>query len=205
MAYSGILFIVCGPSGVGKTTLARHLREARPDLGLSISYTTRAARGEEVDGTAYHFVSIPEFEAMRDRSEFAEWAQVHGNYYGTSVEVVDAALSGGTDLLFDIDYQGARQLRGRFPRHAVTTLVVPPSMAVLRERLTGRGTESERDLERRITGARHELEQWETFDFLVENADLHEAKEQLVSVYDASKSMRRIWGQRMNELLDHPG
>lgn len=201
MAYSGILFIVCGPSGVGKTTLSRHLREARPDVGLSVSYTTRSVRGKEVDGESYHFVDVAEFEAMRDRGEFAEWAGVHGNYYGTSVKIVEDALTCGRDLLFDIDYQGARQLRERFPRHAVTTLVVPPSMQVLRERLTGRGTESAEELATRIEAARHELEQWETFDFLVENADLDDARRRLVSIYDASASMRRIWAQKMTHLL----
>jgi len=198
---SGILFIVCGPSGVGKTTLSHHLLDSVDGLGLSTSYTTRQPRGGEVDGEAYHFVDVARFDAMREDGVFAEWAEVHGNYYGTSIDVVETALAAGTDLLFDIDYQGAIQLREKFPDRSSAVLVIPPSMNELETRLRGRGTDSEEVVRKRLAAARHELEQWQHFDFLVKNAVLDEAFEEIRRVYHASRALTRVRANAMREML----
>lgn len=197
----GLLFIVCGPSGVGKTTLCRELLEQRPRLSLSISYTTRSPRGDEKDGVAYHFVNESRFQEMIDQGLFAEWARVHGHSYGTSVEVIEDAWSKGRDILFDIDYQGAGQLRARFGKRAVLTLVVPPSMEILERRLRGRGTDSAEVVERRLQAARHELSQFPMFDYVIVNDDLAHAQAMVFSIYDSSRHMRLIWEERMRSLL----
>jgi guanylate kinase len=197
----GLLFIVCGPSGVGKTTLCRELLEQRPRLSLSISYTTRSPRGDEKDGVAYHFVNESRFQEMIDQELFAEWARVHGHSYGTSVEVIEDAWSKGRDILFDIDYQGAGQLRARFGKRAVLTLVVPPSMEILEKRLRGRGTDSAEVVDRRLQAARHELSQFPMFDYVIVNDDLAHAQAMIFSIYDSSRHMRLIWEERMRSLL----
>ncbi|QED25723.1 guanylate kinase [Microvenator marinus] len=197
----GLLFIVCGPSGVGKTTLCRELLEQRPRLSLSISYTTRSPRGDEKDGVAYHFVNESRFQEMIDQELFAEWARVHGHSYGTSVEVIEDAWSKGRDILFDIDYQGAGQLRARFGKRAVLTLVVPPSMGILEKRLRGRGTDSAEVVDRRLQAARHELSQFPMFDYVIVNDDLAHAQAMIFSIYDSSRHMRLIWEERMRSLL----
>lgn len=197
----GLLFIVCGPSGVGKTTLCRELLEQRPRLSLSISYTTRSPRGDEKDGVAYHFVNESRFQEMIDQELFAEWARVHGHSYGTSVEVIEDAWSKGRDILFDIDYQGAGQLRARFGKRAVLTLVVPPSMEILEKRLRGRGTDSAEVVNRRLQAARHELSQFPMFDYVIVNDDLAHAQAMIFSIYDSSRHMRLIWEERMRSLL----
>jgi guanylate kinase len=197
----GLLFIVCGPSGVGKTTLCRELLEQRPRLSLSISYTTRSPRGDEKDGVAYHFVNESRFQEMIDQELFAEWARVHGHSYGTSVEVIEDAWTKGRDILFDIDYQGAGQLRARFGKRAVLTLVVPPSMEILEKRLRGRGTDSADVVDRRLQAARHELSQFPMFDYVIVNDDLAHAQAMIFSIYDSSRHMRLIWEERMRSLL----
>lgn len=200
MAEQGVLLIVCGPSGVGKTSLCRDLLEARPRLTPSVSYTTRARRGDEVDGQAYHFVDVPTFEAMIEREEFAEWAKVHGNYYGTSAKVIEAAWAEGRDVLFDIDYQGAQQLKARYP-HATTVLVAPPDMKTLEGRLRGRGTDAEEVIERRLKAARHELNQHELFEFLLENRDFDAALGALSAIYDSARHARAMKVDWLNALL----
>jgi guanylate kinase len=197
----GLLFIVCGPSGVGKTTLCRELLEQRSRLSLSVSYTTRSPRGDEKDGVAYHFVNESRFQEMIDQELFAEWARVHGHSYGTSVEVIEDAWSKGRDILFDIDYQGAGQLRARFGKRAVLTLVVPPSMEILEKRLRGRGTDSAEVVDRRLQAARHELSQFPMFDYVIVNDDLAHAQAMIFSIYDSSRHMRLIWEERMRSLL----
>lgn len=197
----GILFIVCGPSGVGKTTLCGHLLDSHPTLKLSVSYTTRAPRGSEKDGVAYHFVTTAVFEAMSDSHAFAESAKVHGNHYGTSVEVIHAAWEGGHDVLFDIDYQGALQLKSRFGERAVSTLIVPPSMAELESRLRGRNTDDETVVQRRLAAARHELEQFPKFDYLIVNDDLESAKSALDAIYEASRFRTVIQSGRVRALV----
>ena len=197
----GILFIVCGPSGVGKTTLCGHLLDAHPTLKLSVSYTTRSPRGSEKDGVAYHFVTVADFKSMADSDAFAESAEVHGNHYGTSVEVIQAAWEGGHDVLFDIDYQGALQLKARFGDRAVSTLIVPPSMTELENRLRGRNTDGESVVQRRLAAARHELEQFPKFDYLIVNDDLESAKSALDAIYEASRYRTVIQSSRVRSLV----
>ncbi len=197
----GVLLIVCGPSGVGKSTLCGALLDDRPRLTLSVSYTTRDRRGDEVDGEAYHFVSERDFLEMRDAGAFAEWAEVHGNFYGTSREVIEDTFRQGKDLLFDIDYQGARQLRTVYP-DSTAVLVAPPDMETLEERLRGRGTDSEEVIQRRLAAARHELSQYELFDYVVENGAFKHALSAFRAIYDAAqhgRSLRKGW---MEELLN---
>lgn len=197
----GVLFIVCGPSGVGKTSLSRKLLEARSSLTLSVSYTTRQPRDGEEDGVDYHFVDVGTFEEMRDEDMFAEWARVHGNYYGTPVSAILDAWRADLDVLFDIDYQGARQLKERFPEEARGVLVIPPSMRVLEDRLRGRATDAEDVITRRLEAARHELAQFELYDYILENDDFEKALDQLTAIYDASTHMMTLERERMMELL----
>jgi guanylate kinase len=186
----GVLFIVCGPSGVGKSSLGAVLRERRPRLTLSVSWTTRAIRAGEQDGVHYSFVDAARFEALRDQGGFAEWATVHGNMYGTPISEIERAWAAGHDVLFDIDYQGAKQLQARFPGKTVSVLLVPPNMAALEARLRGRGTDSEATIARRMAAARHELEQYALFDFVLINDDRDETLDALTTIYDASQHLR---------------
>ncbi len=192
---------MCGPSGVGKTTLCGHLLDAHPTLKLSVSYTTRPPRGSERDGIAYHFVTMADFNAMSESNTFAESAEVHGNQYGTSVEVIQAAWAGGHDVLFDIDYQGAMQLKTRFGERAVSTLIMPPSMSELESRLRGRNTDGEAVVQRRMAAARHELEQFPQFEYLIVNDDLESAKSALDAIYEASRFRPVVQSSRVRSLL----
>ncbi len=178
----GVLLIVCGPSGVGKSSLCDRLLAESPRLKLSISVTTRAPRGAERDGVHYHFVDRESFERRASEGEFAEHAVVHGNCYGTLRASVEAVLSAGDDMLFDIDYQGARQLKAAFPQ-ARGVLLLPPSMAVLERRLRDRETDSEAAILRRLAAARHELSQFESFDYAIVNDDIERAYDDLKAVY----------------------
>lgn len=191
----GVLLILCGPSGVGKTSLSNALLESRKPLSLSVSYTTRKRRGREVDGVNYQFVDEGEFLTMREADKFAEWAEVHGNYYGTTRETIERAWREGRDLLFDIDYQGARQLKEVYPE-ATAVLVAPPDLKTLEERLRGRGTDSEEVIQRRLSAACHELKQYALFDYIVENKEFQKAQQVLQAIYDAarhSRSVKRRW------------
>ena len=166
------VMVLSAPSGAGKTTLARRLRERNPDLVVfSVSATTRDPRPREVDGHDYHFVPRDEFLRMRDEGELIEWAEVHGNFYGTPLDNVRKAVARGQHLLLDIDVQGARQIRERVPE-AVLVFVLPPSGAVLVERLRGRGTEDAARLRRRLTNAEEEVRTAPEFDHVVINDDL---------------------------------
>ncbi len=196
----GVLLIVCGPSGVGKTSLCDNLLKRRPRLTLSVSYTTRERRGEEEDGVDYHFVDEDQFQAMREAGEFAESAEVHGNWYGTSMSVIEAAWQRGRDLLFDIDYQGARQLKERVPT-ANAVLIAPPDLITLEERLHGRATDSDEVIEERLSAARHELAQYELFDHIVENDDFDRAAGVLDSIYVATRHERHIQARWLDEIL----
>jgi guanylate kinase len=182
----GTLFVVSAPSGAGKTTLCREARLVIPDLAYSVSATTRAPRPGEVQGVDFRFVSEKEFRVMLERGELAEWATVHGNLYGTPARPLEAALAAGRDVLLDIDTQGARQLRARYPE-AVLVFIVAPSMAELEQRLRERGAESEHDIARRLTRAREEIALWRTYDYLIVNRDVKEAMDQLLAVILAER------------------
>jgi len=168
---SPLLLIVSSPSGAGKTTLCRKLLAEFDDLRFSVSHTTRAPRQGEVDGRDYHFVDDTEFDRMLAAELFIEWAHVHGNRYGTSHGEIHTAAAEGKDLVFDVDYQGARQIKRYYP-DAVAIFVLPPSIDELRRRLWSRGTEDEEALKRRFEAALGEIAQHDLFDYLVVNDDV---------------------------------
>lgn len=177
----GCLFVVSAPSGAGKSTLCSALRKLLPDLLYSVSYTTRAPRPGEQNGKDYVFIGEDEFKQGIAGDKWAEWALVHGNYYGTSADVIDQALASGKDLLLDIDVQGAAKIRQRFAR-AVTIFIMPPSMEVLRNRLESRGTDSREVIEKRLQNAKGEIDQKAAFSHVVINDNLPEALARLVEI-----------------------
>jgi guanylate kinase len=183
MSSRGLLLVVSSPSGAGKTTLCNRLRAEFAQLGFSVSYTTRPPRPGETDGVEYHFVDQPTFQEMIARDEFAEYAMVHGNMYGTCAADVRGALDQGRDLLFDIDYQGGRKLRQEFPHDVASVFILPPSIAELERRLRSRGTDSPDVIARRVRVAREELRHYDEYDYLVMNGDLEQAYDALRAVY----------------------
>ena len=182
----GTLVVVSAPSGAGKTTLCREVRLRLPDLAYSVSVTTRPPRAGELGGVDFAFVSEAAFRDMLVRGEFAEWATVHGNLYGTRARVLDEALGAGRDVLLDIDTQGAEQLRGRYPE-AVLVFIVAPSMRDLELRLRERKSDAEAEIARRLARARQEIALWRRYDYLVVNRDVKEALEQLASIIQAER------------------
>lgn len=182
----GTLYIVTAPSGAGKTTLVHAVLEREPGLALSVSYTTRAPRPGEVDGRDYRFVSREEFLRLRDGGELLEWAEVHGNYYGTSRTWIETQLQQDRDVLLEIDWQGARQVRRMFP-HAVSIFILPPSLEALEARLRGRGTDSEATIARRLAAAREEMRHVEEFDYVIINDRLERAIDELTAVVRAAR------------------
>ncbi|MCG8422010.1 MAG: guanylate kinase [Proteobacteria bacterium] len=182
-ARRGILVIISSPSGAGKTTLARRLLAEFDDLEFSISVTTRAPRKSERDGVDYRFVSAGEFDRMIAAGEFAEWAQVHGNRYGTLRQTVERALSGGRDVLFDIDWQGGKALAQRWFDDALKIFVLPPDLATLEARLRGRGTDSDAVIRKRLDKAIAEIRHYREYQHVIVNDDLEEAYSALRAVY----------------------
>lgn len=183
---AGTLFIVSAPSGAGKTTLVRMLMERDPGIRHSVSYTTRQPRPAERHGHDYHFIDIPTFLAMRERGEFIEWAEVHGNFYGTAKSWLLDEMRAGRDTLLEIDWQGAQQVRQLMPG-AVSIFIVPPSIEELERRLRARGQDSEEVIQRRVVAALGELRHVDEFDFVIINNDLQEALEDLVAAVRASR------------------
>ncbi|MEQ5803804.1 guanylate kinase [Halomonas sp. H10-9-1] len=176
--HQGTLFIVSAPSGAGKTSLVRELIESLDGLQVSVSHTTRARREGEVDGVNYHFVDVPAFEAMIERGEFFEHARVFDNYYGTSRPAVQAALAAGQDVILEIDWQGARQVRQQMPE-AVSVFILPPSREELERRLAGRGTDDHAVIQRRMRDAVSEMSHHDEYDYLVINDDFTTALDEL--------------------------
>lgn len=180
MIHAGKLIILSAPSGAGKTTLCARLQtEFRNKVVLSISCTTRAPRANEVEGVHYFFLTKDEFERRIQRDEFAEWAQVHGSYYGTLKKTVEHTLKRGKSVLLDIDVQGAHSLRVAFPGQTVGIFVSPPDLKTLEERLRGRGTDSEETIQKRIRNAKAEIERSSEFDLVLINDDLEGAYRRL--------------------------
>ena len=185
-ARRGALVVVSAPSGAGKTTLCHEVRSLVPDLYYSVSYTTRSPRPGEVNGTDFWFVGDAEFLAMRDRNEFAEWAAVHGHHYGTPARALEGALTRGLDVLLDIDTNGARQLRQRYP-DAVSVFIMAPSIAELEARLRERKSDALGEIERRLARAREEIAAWRQYDYLIINRDVKEAVDQLATIIQAER------------------
>ncbi|AVY93367.1 MAG: guanylate kinase [Microvirgula sp.] len=183
---SGNIFIVTAPSGAGKTTLVAALLAADKQVQLSVSYTTRAPRDGETHGRHYHFVDRATFESMIDRGDFLEYAEVYGNYYGTSETWIREQLSTGRDILLEIDWQGAQQVRRTFPE-AIGIFILPPSVEVLEHRLRGRGKDDEATMQKRLAAARSEIDHVAEFDYVVVNEELDEAVRDLVSVVRAER------------------
>jgi guanylate kinase len=183
----GIIFILSAPSGSGKTTLSRGALGMSLGLQASVSVTTRRPRAGESQGVDYSFVTDEEFRRKLAAGELAEWAQVFDSVYGTPREPLERAVTTGTDILLDIDIQGARQIRETYPRDAVTIFVLPPSFADLEERLRGRGTENEAAIERRLMRARDEASAYPEYDYLIINSELSDSLLQLEAVVKAER------------------
>ena len=169
MQQAGSLFVVAAPSGAGKSSLVKALLEMDSHLGMSVSHTTRAPRGQEQEGREYHFVSEPEFRAMVAAGEFIEWAEVHGNRYGTSHAAIDSRISQGHDVVLEIDWQGALQIKQLYP-DTVLVFILPPSWEELAQRLNRRGEDHPDVIAQRLLNARHEVAQARHFDFVIINA-----------------------------------
>lgn len=186
---AGLLFIISAPSGAGKTTLRRAVLERCSDLLYSVSYTTRKPRDGEHGDIDYHFISTAEFEAGISADRWAEWASVHGNYYGTSAEFLDQNLAAGRDVLLDIDIQGTRKIIRRFPE-SITIFVMPPSLKVLEERLQSRGTDDANAIALRLENAKTEMAQKDLYKHIIINDRLADAIAELVAIINNYRSNR---------------
>ncbi len=182
----GILFVVSAPSGAGKTSLCRELIDSSVDLRQSISFTTREKRGGERDGVDYYFIDTITFQQKIAAGEFAEWAEVHGHLYGTSLQILNAATAQGTDLLLDIDCQGAAQIKSNY-QQGVFIFILPPDYAELEKRLRGRGTDDEIVIQHRLENSRQEISQAFWYDYLVVNDDIKSARDKIVAILTAER------------------
>jgi guanylate kinase len=203
---TGLLVVVSSPSGAGKTTLSHKLlQEFNRALQFSVSYTTRSIRAGEQEGVDYHFVDAATFQSMVDAGEFAEWAEVHGHRYGTPMLAVRRAIDRGSDVLFDIDWQGATALATKFPAETVLIFVLPPSMAELERRLRRRATDTDSVIERRLRAARAEVKHFSAYKYLVRNDDLTRAYDELRAIYVAEHLLRERQDAVVRPLLDEIG
>ena len=186
----GLMLVLSSPSGAGKSTIARNLLDSDQSLQLSVSVTTRPRRGSEIEGVHYHFVTKRDFDRQRDSDALLEWAEVHGNFYATPREPAELAMSEGRDMLFDIDYQGAIQLRQKMPVDIVSIFILPPSMRELKERLKRRAEDQDAAIAQRLKNARVELEHWTEYDFVVINDDLDRAFAEVKAIVTAERLRR---------------
>ena len=186
----GLMLVLSSPSGAGKSTIARTLLENDPALSLSVSVTTRPRRGSEIEGVHYRFVSEREFERLRDSDALLEWAEVHGNFYATPREPAERAMAEGRDMLFDIDWQGALQLKDKMRADIVSIFILPPSMKELKSRLKRRAEDQEAVIETRLANAKVEIEHWRDYDFIVINQDLDQAYNEVRAIVTAERLCR---------------
>jgi guanylate kinase len=186
----GLMLVLSSPSGAGKSTIARTLLEDDPALSLSVSVTTRPRRGSEIEGVHYRFVSQREFERLRDSDALLEWAEVHGNLYATPREPVEQAMAEGRDMLFDIDWQGALQLKDKMRADIVSIFILPPSMKELKARLKRRAEDQEAVIDTRLANALIEIEHWREYDFIVVNEDLDQAYNEVRAIVTAERLRR---------------
>jgi len=186
----GLMLVLSSPSGAGKSTIARNLLESDSGLELSVSVTTRARRGSEIEGVHYYFRSAREFEVLRDSDQLLEWAEVHGNFYATPRQPAEAAMAEGRDMLFDIDWQGALQLKDRMRADIVSIFILPPSMKELKMRLKRRAEDQDGVIEARLANARVEIEHWRDYDYVVINDDLDRAFSEVRAIVTAERLRR---------------
>jgi guanylate kinase len=201
------MLVVSSPSGVGKTSLSRRLVADHPDLELSTSCTTREPRPGEQDGREYHFIDRPSFDAMLERDEFLEWAEVHDNRYGSPSKPVMDALANGHDVLFDIDWQGALNIAARAPEDTVLVYILPPSLAEMARRIRARAADSEQVIEGRLGRAKGEMAKWDEYGYVLVNDDFDRAYAELAHVYHAERlrRTRNEWLQPfVQSLMDEP-
>jgi guanylate kinase len=186
----GLMLVLSSPSGAGKSTIARNLLENDPEFSLSVSVTTRTRRGSEIDGVHYHFLTDVEFRRLRDTDALLEWAEVHGNHYGTPREAVEISMAEGRDMLFDIDWQGALQLQEKMPADVVSVFILPPSLSELKSRLHRRAEDTEEVIDTRLANSREEMEHWRDYDYVVINDDLDRAYSAVKAIVQAERLRR---------------
>ena len=201
IARRGIMLIVSSPSGAGKTTLTRNLLKEEENVSLSISVTTRARRTSEIDGVHYKFLSRRQFELMRDGGELLEWAEVHGNFYGTPREPVETALAEGRDVLFDIDWQGTQQLYATMRDDVVSVFVLPPTADELKYRLERRAEDLPDVIARRLKNAADEIPHWEEYDYVLVNRDLDKSFARLRGILTAER-LKRVRKEDIQQFVD---
>lgn len=190
IARRGLMLVISSPSGAGKSTIARNLMERDRQIGMSVSVTTRQRRQSEIEGVHYHFVSQRDFERMRDSDSLLEWAEVHGNFYGTPRDPVELAMSEGRDMLFDIDWQGAQQLQDKMKADVVSIFILPPTMAELQSRLHRRAEDTEEVIQTRLANSRAEISHWREYDYVIVNDDLDAAFDAVQSIVKAERLRR---------------
>lgn len=198
---AGTLYIISAPSGAGKTSLVNALVERVPGMVLSVSHTTRPQRPGETDGQHYYFVDAAEFQRMAERSEFLEYAQVFGNRYGTARAQVEEQLRAGNDVILEIDWQGAQQVRDAMPE-AISIFILPPSLDELERRLRARGQDSDAVIERRMREAVSEMSHYREYDYLVVNERFEEALDELVSIVHARRLRYAARKEQLRDILD---
>src|SRR5262245_58665371 len=186
----GLMLVLSSPSGAGKSTIARTVLKHDPGPSRPVSGTSRPRRGSEIEGVHYRFVSQREFERLRDTDALLEWAEVHGNFYATPREPVENAMAEGRDMLFDIDWQGALQLKDKMRGDIVSLFILPPSMSELKSRLRRRAEDTEEVIDRRLENARHEIEHWRDYDYVVVNSDLDRAFGEVRAIVAAERLRR---------------
>ncbi len=194
----GVMLVIASPSGAGKSSISRALFNDDSKIRLSISVTTRQRRTDEIDGKHYFFIDVPTFERMRDDGELLEWAEVHGNFYGTPRARIEEELSAGNDILFDIDYQGTLQLYENCRTDMVTVFILPPSIGELRARLERRAQDNTSTIETRLKNARREMDHYGEYDFVIINQDLEVSVGRVRSILAASRLIR----ERQRDLPD---
>ncbi|ASY68249.1 guanylate kinase [Sinorhizobium fredii USDA 205] len=190
IARRGLMLVISSPSGAGKSTIARNLLRDDPELSISVSVTTRQRRHSEIEGQHYYFKTVREFDALRATDSLLEWAEVHGNFYGTPRDAVEAAMAEGRDMLFDIDWQGAQQLQEKMAGDVVSIFILPPSMAELQSRLHRRAEDTEEVIATRLANSRAEIEHWREYDYIVVNDDLDRAFSSVRSIIEAERLRR---------------
>lgn len=197
---TGQLYVISAPSGAGKTSLVKALLESTPNLEVSVSHTTRNIRPGETDGINYHFVNESEFESIRDANGFFEWAQVFGNFYGTSSQAVQDKLADGIDVILEIDWQGARQVKA-LVNSAISIFVLPPSTSALHRRLTDRGQDNDEIIEGRMQAARDEIAHYSEADFIVLNDEFETALHDLQSIVRVQRLAQEVQSRELTGVI----